>query len=124
VHKLSTARFLMFLILWSIASLSRLLSENPLLELLGGVCFLASIFVGIPSSELHRKVSWNLRETLSSLLWLLVLVGVGAALEYYLGQPVLILSLWLVVVILVCWRRFRGSRSLTGKREVKTGPES
>src|SRR5262245_53196949 len=106
MRELSTGRFAAELILQSLFFLS-LLSDRPLVTALGAISLVVSCFVGTPSAELHREVSWNLREFLTSLL---LLLAIGAAVFALWDRPVLIILLWLASVALACWRRFKGLR--------------
>ena len=110
MHELSTARFAAELILQSLFFLS-LPTDRPLVKALGAASLVASVFVGTPGTELQRKVSWNYREGLASLLLLLVLGAAAFVLRDHFENPVLILPLWLASVALACWRRFREPRS-------------
>lgn len=106
----SAARFAAEIILQSLFFLS-LLTDRPLAKAVGAVSLLASVFVGTPSTELHSKVSWDVREFFTSLLWLLVIAAAAFVLRDYWGQAVLVIPLWLAAVVLACWRRFKGQRS-------------
>jgi hypothetical protein len=117
MKELSPARFLAFLPLWSLAVLCKLAKDDPVAETVGGICFLAAMLVVIPSSELHRKVSWSLRAVLFWLLVILVLMGAAMTLGDYLDRPLPLLLLWATGLVSAWWRRFWVPQPLTGEQE-------
>ena len=104
-RKLSASRFLASLVLDS-AFFFPLLGDETLIIVFGMLCLLVSMFVGTTIRDLYSKFPWNsFRYSLTALLWLLV----AFAIMWDRKQPVLILSLWLVVIVNACWWYFRDS---------------